>query len=145
MEIAEMITLEHDVTLVAVKAETFPAGIQAAFDALRQRLPEGDTRMPYGISKPEKDGTIVYHAAVEAADDGEAQARGLCTIILNEGTYAAETIRDWQQKIHTLTDTFEGLLQHPHLDPATPCIEVYRNRTELVCMVRLKEKENLRH
>jgi len=48
-------------------------------------------------------------------------------------------VPEWQNKIHTLSDIFEGLLQHPDLDPSTPCIEVYRSRTELTCMVRLKK------
>ena len=113
--------------------------IQEAFNELTRRLPDGDERMPYGISKPEKDGTIVYRAGVEILDAAEASVRNLEPDVLKQGKYAAETVTEWQNKIHTLSDIFEGLLQHPDLDPFTPCIEVYRSRTELTCMVRLKK------
>ncbi|MBP9211391.1 MAG: GyrI-like domain-containing protein [Bacteroidetes bacterium] len=133
-----MIEIEKDIRLLTVKAVRFPEGIQGAFDELRKRLPSGDDRMPYGISKPEKDGTIVYRAGVETETAGEEATEGLELVTLSKGIYASITISDWQRKIHTLSDIFENLLQHPQLDPATPCIEVYRSRTELVCMVRIK-------
>jgi len=134
----EMIEIEKDIRLLTVKAVRFPEGIQGAFDELRKRLPSGDDRMPYGISKPEKDGTIVYRAGVEAAVTGETVMPGLEPVTLRKGMYATVTVTDWQKKIHTLSGIFDGLLQHPQLDPATPCIEVYRSRAELVCMVRIK-------
>ncbi|NUN68214.1 MAG: DUF1801 domain-containing protein [Bacteroidetes bacterium] len=133
----ETIELKSDLHLITVRAERFPEGIQEAFDELRKRLPAGDGRMPYGISKPEKDGTIIYRAGVEAATEGEGSAEGLERVTLRSGTYATVTVSDWQNKIHSLSGIFDGLLQHPQLDPATPCIEVYKSRSELVCMVRM--------
>lgn len=136
----EMTQMKKDILLLTVKADRFPEGIQGAFDELRKRLPAGDDRMPYGISKPEKDGTIVYRAGVEATETGETVMPGLEPVTLRKGMYASVTVADWQKKIHTLSGIFEGLLQHPQLDPATPCIEVYRSRTELVCMVRINSR-----
>lgn len=133
----ETIEIHKDILLITVRADRFPEGIQGAFDELKERLPAGDDRMPYGISKPERDGTIVYRAGVEASHADEASTRGLETVVLKRGTYAVRTVDDWQQKIHTLSAVFDGLLQHPLLDPATPCIEVYRSRKELLCMVRI--------
>ena len=135
----KIVNVDSDIILITVRAASFPQGIQEAFNELKRRLPDGDERMPYGISKPEKDGTIVYRAGVEILDAAEASVRNLKPVVLKKGKYAAETVTEWQNKIHTLSDIFEGLLQHPDLDPFTPCIEVYRSRTELTCMVRLKK------
>lgn len=137
----EMIEMKKDVLLMTVEAKRFPEGIQEAFDELRKRLPEGDERMPYGISKPERDGSIVYRAAVEAGDAGEAGRRGCGTITLRRGTYASESVSDWQTNITEIGTVFERLLAHPQLDPSTPCIEVYRSRSELLCMVRIVPKQ----
>ena len=133
----EIIDIASDITLLTVRAESFPQGIQEAFNELKRHLPVGDERTPYGISKPEKDGTIVYRAGVESSGPAEAVAWKQGTVVLKKGKYTAESVTDWQTKIHTLTGVFDGLLRHPHLDPATPCIEVYRSRTELVCMVKI--------
>ncbi len=134
----EMTEMKKDILLLTIKAERFPEGIQRAFDELRKRLPDGDDRMPYGLSKPEKDGTIVYRAGVESAGTGSEEVPGLEPVYLKKGTYASVMVNDWQKKIHLLSGIFEKLLQHPQLDPATPCIELYKSRTELVCMVRIK-------
>jgi len=135
----ERIVLDHDIRLMTVRADSFPDGIQNAFGELQRRLPAGDRRMPYGVSKPEKDGTIVYRAGVASEGSNEAGAGTFETVVLRKGTYAAETVADWPSKVHTLSEVFARLLKHPHLDPATPCIEMYRSRTELVCMVRVEE------
>lgn len=135
----KIVNIDSDIILITVRAASFPQGIQEAFNELKRRLPAGDERMPYGISKPEKDGTIVYRAGVETSDSAEASVRNLEKVVLKKGKYVSETVTEWQNKIHTLSDLFEGMLRHPDLDPFTPCIEIYRNRTELNCMVRLKE------
>lgn len=134
----ETIELNRDLILITVRAASFPQGIQEAFNELKRRLPAGDERTPYGISKPEKDGTIVYRAGVEAATDSEARERSLETVVLKKGTYRSVTVTDWQTKIDTLSGIFDTLLQDPHLDPASPCIEIYKSRTEMVCLVRIK-------
>lgn len=133
----EMVEMKKDVLLLTVEAKRFPEGIQEAFDELRKRLPEGDERMPYGISKPERNGRIVYRAAVEALDETEPSLRRCGTAVLKKGFYCAERMTEWQTNINGITGVFERLLAHPHLDPQTPCIEVYHSRTELLCMVRI--------
>lgn len=133
----EFITLENDRTILCVPAHSFPEGIQEAFQELKRRLPQNDERTPYGISKPERDGTIVYRAGVEETTPGEGARLGCDTVILNQGTYLATTVVDWQTKIDTLAHVFDGLLQHPDLDHTSPCIEIYKNQKELVCMVRI--------
>lgn len=138
-----MIEFKKDVLLMTVEAIRFPEGIQEAFDELRKRLPEGDGRMPYGISKPERDSRIVYRAAVEAVDETEPAQRSCGTAVLKKGFYCTERMTEWQANINGITGVFERLLAHPDLDPQTPYIEVYHSRTELLCMVRIVPKHLL--
>jgi hypothetical protein len=133
----EMIEMKEDILLMTVKAEHFPEGIREAFDELKRMLPPDDRRTPYGISKPEWNGTIVYKAGVEEAFAGEAEAYRCEQVMLKKGRYAVETISGWQSKIGSIAGTFEALLAQPQLDPETPCIEVYHSQSDLYCMVRL--------
>ena len=135
-----MIELKKDILLMTVDAKRFPEGIQEAFDELRKRLPDGDERMPYGISKPERDGRIVYRAGVEPSDESEPASCGCGTTVLKKGIYYAERMRDWQFNIGGIGVVFERLLAHDQLDPQSPCIEVYHSRSELLCMVRIVPK-----
>ncbi|MFZ4620591.1 MAG: transcriptional regulator [Bacteroidota bacterium] len=129
--------LNQDISLLCVKAESFPDGIQAAFNELKKRIPQNDARKPYGISKPERDGTIVYRAGVEQAFEGEAAQQGCETVIIKKGKYLSKTVTQWQTKMETLGSIFEELLSDPRLDPDSPCVEIYQSQTELICMVRI--------
>lgn len=124
---------------MCVTADRFPEGIRKAFDELKRRIPADDHRTPFGISKPEQNGTIVYRAGVEETFSGEAASCGCETVTLKKGTYLVETITGWQSKIESITTVFESLLADPQLDPETSCIEVYQSQTELHCMVRVNE------
>ncbi len=130
--------LDNDVSLLCVTAKSFPDGIQAAFHELKQRIPRNDTRTPYGISKPERDGTIVYRAGVEQAFEGEATQQGCETVIVKKGTYLSRTVTHWQSKMETLGGVFDELIRDPRLDPDSLCVEIYQSQTELICMVRIK-------
>jgi len=139
----EMMEMKDDILLMTVKADHFPEGIQEAFDKLKLMLPPDDRRTPYGISKPERNGTIIYRAGVKEAFSGEAESRGCETVTLRKGTYIVETITGWQSKIESITTVFESLVVHPQLDPETLCIEVYQSQTELICMVRIVERNSV--
>lgn len=132
--------VDKDISLLCVTATSFPDGIQGAFNELKQRIPKDDTRKPYGISKPERNGTIVYRAGVEEAFEGEAKKQGCERITLKRGTYLSKTVVHWQTKMEILGGIFEELLSDPRLDPASPCVEIYQSQMELVCMVRIIKK-----
>lgn len=133
----QYVVLENDVAVLCVAAESFPEGIQPAFKELKKRIPVNDARKPYGISKPERDGTITYRAGVEEAFAGEAERSGCDRFVLKKGTYLCRTVTQWQAKIETLGKIFGELICDPRLDPASPCVEIYQSRTELICMVRI--------
>jgi hypothetical protein len=133
----EKFTVSNDLKLLCVTAASFPDGIQKAFDDLKNVLPKNNRRTPYGISFQKQDGTIIYKAAVEEAFDGEAAQIGCELFVVQKGEYVGVTIADWKQKIETIGLVFEELLQHPHLDPDSQCIEIYKSQTELICMVKI--------
>jgi hypothetical protein len=135
----EFYILPNDRTILCVKAASFPDGIMDAFKELNRHIQENDTRIPYGISKPEKNGTIVYRSGVEEAFPGEAAEAGCESLVLKKGKYVYRTISEWQTKIEMIGNVFNELLRDPRLDPASPCIEIYQSRTELICMVRIIE------
>ncbi len=135
----ENFNLEYDLKVFYVTATSFPAGVQQAFEDLRELLPSAKNRILYGISRPEQ-GKIVYRAAVAENYQGEGEQYHCPTLILPKGNYIAQPIHNWPQNISEVTPTFQNLLQRPGLDPEGYCVEWYKDNSELVCMVRLSEE-----
>ncbi|WP_448702469.1 transcriptional regulator [Mucilaginibacter sp. AW1-3] len=128
--------LDHNIKVFCVTADSFPNGIEAAYNKL-YAVAGQEGRTIYGLSKPEK-GVIVYKAAVAENFDGEAEQSGLETLIIPKGEYAAETIHDWRNNMQKFSPVFMTLLDNPRLDRNSWCIEWYKNDDEVVCMVKLQ-------
>jgi predicted transcriptional regulator YdeE len=135
----EHYTLEEDVRTLCVGAKSFPEGIMGAFITLEEILPDISGRTFYGISYQNKQGDIIYKAAVAELFDGEAEKHGCERFIISKGDYLTETIIDWRKKIEAIGDAFENLLAHPAMADGFPCVEWYKSEKEVMCMVKMDE------
>lgn len=129
--------LEKDVRVLYVTASSFPEDVLAAHQKLHTLIPYLDTRRYFGISNPDKTGTIIYKAAAEEIAAGEAATHNLETLILKMGNYNSIVIRDYQKQIQEIGRAFTLLLSDKNIDPLGHCVEWYLNNNDVRCMVRL--------
>ena len=122
-----------------VKASSFPEGIMAAHQALHTKITNHPGRMYYGISYPDKDGKIQYYAAASELSLNEALDHQLEQMVLRKGNYYAEIIQDYMQNLSAIGNCFQQLISQSDIDPEACCIEWYKTRTEVQCMVQIKE------
>lgn len=122
----------------------FPNGIGDAFDKLVSMLPKGDARPYYGISECTNN-TVVYKAAALQTFEGEGAKYGCETYMLEGGTYLAGQITGWMQKTASIKSMFEKMLQDERADDLKPCIEIYKNDDEMLCLIRMKPLAALAH
>lgn len=132
-----LITVHHDIRLLTVRATSFPAGVPDAFARVTSRSSRRRAPILYGISKPDRHGVIRYQAGLEATSSRQQGPPGWRVRVLRKGVYATVTVRGWRKRLDTISGVFASLLRHPQCDPASPCIEVYRSPSVLVCMIRL--------
>lgn len=135
----ETFQLNNDISVFYVTAKSFPDGVMAAYDALREMLPKNETRTFFGISRPDEKGIIVYKAAVEEKYEGEGKEHGCETFIIKQGTYLTETIYNWKKKMEMFQVNFNKLIADQRMDTDFPCIEWYDGDDKVVCMVRLDD------
>ena len=76
----EIFFLSEDVKVFYLTAESFPAGVLAAFQKLHSLIPDSLGRTTFGISHADKNGNIIYKAAVEESFEGEAEKPGFDTL-----------------------------------------------------------------
>ena len=127
--------LENDLSVFGKRVESFPDGIGKAFDDLVSIIPDGFTRPYFGISYMTEKGIEYYAAALEKVK-GEAEKYNCQRYTIEKGNYLTETIWDWRTKTHLIKDVFGSMEGRVHADKGTPCIEWYKNDSEMVCMVR---------
>jgi hypothetical protein len=132
--------LEHDLKVFGRQVKTFPDGITEAFDELIKILPQGDVRPYYGISECTKEG-IVNIAAAHETFKGEGAQLGYKNYLVEKGEYITQTVFDWHNKTHSIKNVFEEMFTDARADRAKPCIEIYKNDDELICMVRTLESK----
>ena len=140
-KIMELLELENDVQAFGFQVKSFPEGVPEAFDALIAMVPEGLGRSYYGISYMDDQDKVVYIAAVEERNDGEAEKNNCKRYTLERGKYAAVTLKDWRQKTCTIKDIFHEMMDAPHIDHTKPCIEWYKNDDEMLCMLKVNLHE----
>jgi hypothetical protein len=134
----ETITIDHDIKIFYVNAESYPEGILDAHKKLHALVPFSSKRRYFGVSRPENNGKIVYRAAAEELEKGEAEKFGCKSLILKKGKYICETVEDFVKYPNAIETTFQKLLSHPDIDPEGYCVELYSNDRSMKCMVRLK-------
>lgn len=136
----EEITLDKNIKVFYVTAKSFPDGIQEATDELHKIVPFSAERNYFGISRPENGGAIVYKAATEELESGEAEKYNCDTLVLKKGKYIGLKINDFRKDIMAIGKAFEELLKQPNLDPQGYCVEWYATNDESVrCMIRLDQ------
>ena len=136
----EEVTLKEDIKVLYVTAKSFPGGIREATDELHRIVPFSTHRRYFGVSRPENGGEIVYRAASEELEKGEAERLSCETLILKKGKYVGLTVHNFRKDIMAIGKAFEKLLEQPNLDPLGYCVEWYATDNESVtCMVRLNQ------
>jgi len=134
----DAITLNNDIKVFYTTAKSFPDGIMEAHKTLHTLVPFSTERKYFGISRPEN-GVIVYKAATEEMNQGEAQKLNCPTLVLKKGKYICLTINDYRKDLQSIGRSFKELLSYPGLDPEGYCVEWYLNERVVNCMIRLKE------
>lgn len=101
-------------------------------------VPFSANRRYFGISRPEN-GPIVYRAAAEELEPGEAEKMHCDTLVLKKGKYISLLINDYMKDVQSIGNVFRQLLSYPGLDPNGYCVELYLGNKDVKCMVRLKD------
>ena len=135
----ETTTLDHDIKVFYITAKSFPDGIMEAHRKLHSLVPFSQSRKYFGISRPEH-GQIVYRAATEERNPGEAEKYDCDTLTLKKGNYLSTTIHDYMNDLTSIWKTFEQILSDPRIDPEGYCVEWYLSQKDVKCMVRLKDQ-----
>jgi len=134
----ETITLNDDIKVFYIIAKSFPDGIGDAHVRLHELVPDTYNRKFFGISRPEN-GIIVYKAAAEEINSGEAENFHCETMIIRKGKYMSILANDFMKDIPAIGRAFKELLTHPGLDPEGYCVEWYLDNKNVRCMIRLKQ------
>ena len=129
--------LDKDIKVFYVAADSFPIGVKEAHEKLHSLLPSAHDRNFFGISRPEGNGVIEYKAAVEETFPGEGEKYGCPTFVIPMGNYISQKLQDWEKDVTVIGRTFEKLLTHPDIDPDGFCLEMYLDKSEMICMVNL--------
>lgn len=136
----ETTKLDNDITVMYVTATSFPEGVMAAHQKLHSLIPFSTQRKYFGLSRPEGgDGEIVYKAAAEILESGEAEKLNLDTISIKKGNYISVTLHDYMKDPPAIGDTFQQMIARPDIDPEGYCVEWYLSDKDVQCMVRLKD------
>lgn len=135
----ETIKFENDVTVIYVTATSFPDGVMAAHQKLHSLIPFSTKRKYFGLSRPEGGAGIVYKAAAEVLESGEAEKLNLQTIIIKKGNYISVTLHNYMKDLPAIGNTFQQMIARPDIDPEGYCVEWYLSDKDVQCIVRLKD------
>ena len=138
----EIFNLDTDIKVLCVTAKSFPDGIMEAFDQLHSIVPVTEKGRQFGISWPNESGKIVYKAAMEEIQDGEAELLGCEPFVIKEGKYLFIDRNDFMKDLPGIGNAFQLLISQPDIDPNGYCLEWYLNDKDVRCMVRLDDNKN---
>ena len=138
----ETINLDNDINVLSVTAKTFPDGIMEAFDQLNSIVPLSEKGRQFGISRPSEGGSIVYKAAMEEVNEGEAEKLGCEPFVIKKGKYLFVDRNDFMKDLPGIGKAFQMLISQPNIDPNGYCLEWYLNDKDVRCMVRLDDSIN---
>jgi len=135
--------IPQNITVIGNQVKTFPNGIGEAFHELINVLPDGHSRVYYGISWCIGN-KIIYIAATEQKNEDEAKQYNCETYTIEKGDYLCIPVFDWQSKTATIKHVFEEIMKDARADSHSPAIEIYKNDKEMLCLVAVKQSiENL--
>ena len=118
---------------ISAKAETFPEGAKAAFQALEAPLESLRGRRFYGLAYPHESG-MDYYAGLVPRDSSEEEYFAELGFPVREvaaGTWARMKVHDWNSKLDQLGSLFGVMIDEHGVDPTRPHMEYYRSFTEL--------------
>ena len=130
--------LEKDITVFYVTASSYPNGVLEAHQQMHGYVTYNEKRNSFGISAPDKTGTIIYKSAAEELEKGEFSKHDLPQFVIKKGNYIFIDIVDFMKDIPAIGKAFEVLLSNPDIDPNGCCVEWYLTQSNVRCMVRLK-------
>jgi predicted transcriptional regulator YdeE len=128
--------LNSDITLVALKAKSFPAGVGTAFNELEQKVGGDKGRAWYGLSQADGKRDIAYWACVQSKPVEKLPA-GCESLTVRAGTYISEQLSDWRGREKIVSETFRKIISSPKVDPNGYCVEKYLDNGDVLCMVRI--------
>jgi hypothetical protein len=134
----EQYFLDNPITVICIQADAFPSGVLAAHQKLHTLLGDEKERKYFGISYPEKPGSIIYKAAAEEKKADEAASVNCESLIIKKGMYHCIFIKNFMQDIASIGKAFQQLLMQPDIDPQGYCLEIYEGENDVRCLVPLK-------
>ncbi|HOZ75649.1 MAG TPA: hypothetical protein PLS51_09805 [Flavobacterium sp.] len=134
--------LSEDIKVVCVTAKHFPEDVERAHIQLHAMLPEKEKRRFFGISRTNEQGQIVYKAAADLIEPGEAEKYGLEMFTIKKGTFNSFYIKNFMEDTSRIREAFQILLGQPEVDPLGYCLEWYIGENDVKCMVPLDEKQS---
>jgi len=132
-------TLEKDIQIFYVEADSFPRGISDAHQRLHNLLSDSGPRTFFGISRPGANGVIDYKAGSEEKFEGEGKLLHCKTMLLKKGTYYSIYIKDYTKRMESISEAFQIILAQRGLDHEGYCVEMYEGTEDVRCMVRQKD------
>lgn len=136
----EQYFLDHTIKVLCIQAASFPNGVLAAHQKLHALLGKEKERKYFGISYPEKPGSIIYKAAAEEKTADEAAQLHCESFTIKEGMYHCIFIENFMQDISSIGKAFQQLLMQRDIDPDGYCLEMYEGDTAVRCLVPLKKE-----
>lgn len=133
----EKYQIKNDVKGFGFQVKSFPSGIGEAFQKLMEMIPKGKERSYYGISYFNDSGNILYYAAAEEINPGEAEKYHCDSYTIEKGEYLTIKVPGWRQKTDQIKDVFHELMQDKRIDNTKPCIEWYYHDEEMMCMMKM--------
>jgi len=139
----ETFILDTNINVLCVTAKSFPEGVMEAFDKLHSLVPFDEKRRLFGISRPNKQGKIIYKAALEELHQGEAEKVGCESFVIQKGKYIFLDRADFMKNLQSIGEAFHELISQSNIDPNGYCLEWYLNDNKDVrCLVRLDGNKN---
>ncbi len=135
----ENFLLHDDIKVFYVTATSFPDGVKEAHEKLHSLIPFSKERKYFGVSRPENNSGIIYHAAAQEMEDGEGEKLNCDTLVLKKGKYISLTINNFMKDLPSIGTAFKQLLTYPGIDPQGYCVEWYLSEKDVRCMIRLKD------
>ena len=83
-----------------------------------------------------RDGDMIYKAAVLESFEGEAEKLGCEKFIIEKGEYLIETLKDWKKDESQIGLTFRKFSESKY-NATFPCVEWYQGN-DVMCMVKLE-------
>lgn len=135
----ETFNLINDVKVFGLQVQTFPSGIDEAFNELIKKTGDcAGARAYYGISEF-KDGKMRYYAMAGEKYTGEAEKYNYEKLAIEKGEYLTSSIQEWRKKTECIKDVFYEIIQDPRVNKTKPAIEWYKDDNEMICLVKMND------